>query len=35
MTTAAQVIEEIRESRRRISAECGHDPVRVVAYLKK
>ncbi len=34
MTTAEHVIEEIRESRRRMSAECGNDPARYVAYLK-
>ncbi len=26
------VIDEIREVRRRISARCGHDPARLVAY---
>ncbi len=35
MTTAEQVIEEIRESRRKMSADCGHDPARCVAYLKE
>ena len=34
MTTVEQVIEEIRESRRKMSAECGHDPARYIAYLK-
>lgn len=27
------VIEEVREVRRRISEECGHDPDKLVAYL--
>lgn len=27
------VIEEIRESRHRISAMCDHDPAKLVAYL--
>ena len=35
MTTAETVIEEIREARRRMSAECGHDPERYVKYLKE
>ena len=26
------VIEEVREVRRRISEECGHDPDKLVAY---
>ena len=26
------VIDEIREVRRRISEQCGHDPERLVAY---
>ncbi len=26
------VIEEVREVRRRISEECGHDPEKLVAY---
>ena len=29
-----QVIEEVRESRRRMSAECGHDPVRLAQLLQ-
>jgi hypothetical protein len=28
------VIDEIRESRRRMSSQCGHDPKRYVEYLK-
>ena len=35
MSTTDAVIEEIRESRRRMSAECGHDPSRYVEYLKR
>ena len=33
MITAEQVMEEVRESRRRMSAECDHDPARYTAYL--
>ena len=29
-----EVFEEIRESRRRMSRECAHDPVKYVDYLK-
>jgi hypothetical protein len=35
MTTKQQsdpVIDEVREVRRRISEQCGHDPERLVAY---
>jgi len=35
MTTAEEVIEEIRESRRRISEECGHDLATYIAHLKR
>ncbi len=35
MTSEQAVIEEIREARRRMSAECGHDPDRYVKYLKE
>ena len=34
MTTAESVIEEIRQSRRRMSKECGHDPAQYIDYLK-
>jgi hypothetical protein len=34
MTGHDEVIEEIRESRRRLSAECGHDPARYIERLK-
>ena len=29
-----ELIESIRESRRRMSEECNHDPDRYIAYLK-
>lgn len=29
------VIDEIREIRHRISAECDHDPAKLVAYFQK
>jgi hypothetical protein len=29
------VIEEIRESRKRMSAECGHDPRKFIEYMKQ
>ena len=35
MTAGETVIEEIREARRRMSAECDHDPERYVKYLKE
>ena len=35
MTSEQTVIEEIREARRRMSAECGHDPDRYVKYLEE
>ena len=34
MITAEKAIEEIRESRRRMSEMCDHDPVKLVQYLK-
>jgi len=34
MITSEAIIEEIRESRRRMSKECGHDPARYVEHLK-
>ena len=34
MKTSDAVIEEIRQARRRMSEECGHDPVRYIRYLK-
>ncbi len=34
MITSETIIEEIRESRRRMSKECGHDPARYVEHLK-
>ena len=32
--TSDDIIEEIRESRRRMSEQCGHDPVKLIEYLK-
>lgn len=34
MITSEAIIEEIRESRRRMSEKCGHDPTIYVEYLK-
>jgi len=34
MVTSDTIIDEIRESRRRMSKECGHDPARYIKYLK-
>ena len=34
MTTIESVIEEIRESRRRMSRDCGHDPSRLIDYMQ-
>jgi hypothetical protein len=34
MNPADAVIDEIRESRLRMSSQCGHDPSRYVDYLK-
>ena len=33
-TTAESVIEEIRQSRRRMSEACDHDPAKYIDYLK-
>ena len=35
MTTTQTIINEIRQSRRRMSRECGHDPSKLVAYLEQ
>jgi hypothetical protein len=35
MTTSDAIIEEIRESRKRMSEECDHDPAKLIAYLKQ
>jgi len=35
MTTTEEVIQEIRESRCRMSAECGHDARRYIEHLKR
>lgn len=34
MITFEQAIDEIRESRCRMSEACGHDPAKLVQYLK-
>ena len=34
MSEIDKIIEEIRESRRRMSAECGHDPARYIEMMK-
>jgi len=34
MVASESVIEEIRESRRRMSEQCGHDPARYIELLK-
>ena len=34
IVTAESVIDEIRQSRRRMSEECGHDPARYIDYMK-
>ena len=34
MTPSDEVIEEIREARRRISKQCDHDPAKYCAYLR-
>jgi len=34
MITSGAVIEEIRESRRRMSRQAGHDPAKYIEYLK-
>ena len=35
MSTSETIIEEIRESRRRMSEQCGHDPAKYIELLKK
>ena len=35
MTNSEAVIEEIRQSRRQMSEECGHDPAAFIEYMKK
>ena len=35
MTVKDQIIEEIRQSRREISAECGHDLRVFASYMEK
>jgi parvulin-like peptidyl-prolyl isomerase len=34
MITVKTIMAEIRQSRRRMSRECGHDPAKYVRYLK-
>ena len=34
MTSAKDAIDEIRQARGDMSAECGHDPATFLAYLK-
>ncbi len=34
MDTYRELIDSIRESRRRMSEECDHDPARYLAYLQ-
>ena len=34
METYRELIDSIRESRRRMSEECDHDPARYLAYLQ-
>ncbi len=34
MTDAESVIEEIRESRKRMSERCDHEPAKLIAYLR-
>ena len=35
MTVKDQIIEEIRQSRRTISAECGNDPRALADFMEK
>jgi hypothetical protein len=35
MTETQAVIEEIRQSRRQMSKECGHDPATFIEYMTK
>ena len=34
MSDSETILEEIRESRRRMSEQYGHDPAKVIEYLK-
>ena len=34
MITGDTILDEIRESRRRMSKECGHDPATYFEYLR-
>ena len=34
MLTSDTIFDEIRESRRRMSKECAHDPAKYVEYLR-
>lgn len=35
MTEIETIIEEIRQSRRQMSEQCGHDPAAYIEYLKQ
>jgi hypothetical protein len=35
MTETEAIIEEIRQSRRQMSEQCGHDPATYIEYMKK
>ena len=35
MTGSDEIIEEIRQSRRNMSKQCGHDMVQYLEYLKQ
>ena len=35
MTTTEAAIDEVRESRKRMSHDCEHDPSKLIAYLKQ
>jgi hypothetical protein len=35
MTDTETIIEEIRQRRRQMSEQCGHDPATFIAYMKK
>jgi hypothetical protein len=35
MTNTEEIIEEIRQSRREMSEQCGHDSAAYIEYLKK
>ncbi len=30
-----QIVEEVREARRRLAEKCGHDLKKIVAYIRK